>query len=947
MKRALAMVMALVLLLGILPLGVLCVTGFAETAVVNSDVGTESTYTRPTKWVTTTVRTKKTLHGVTTATVATGGGDATFGQIFIKEGDTPLEKGLNFGGKTFKYAYYGTGWDQDHTDWHADFEQQYGANLAITGVSTAEYTVALCAAMASGDPYDIVFLYSFDYPEQITSNVMVPLDNYITTADLWDEDSGQKGGFSESLMRSLSLNGHIYCVAGAYRQSPTVLWYNKKLFAAAGYDGKEDPLALYKTGKWTWEKYYEILSDIKDPDKGLWGINSIATYYEHQFINSFDTDVAKLTADGRLVHNLSDPNLYSALEMLQKYSYGENKVADPNNPYENGIDQFLNGTTASVIGTAGYYWTFYDRMQKNTYAAFGEQNQQLSNLGAVPIPNKNGVYSIWDWMGYGAGNGATDEGIKCALAFAKHDSIVNHKQAYHPNMTAEMKNLFCGILDGDKLRGPMDGFSTSAGSLGGMCGTITNAVAIKGQNITVVLKGYEKVVQTIINEALKGVGHNCVYSGDCDVTCNICNATRETSVAHSYDDDYDAECNVCRTVRKVPCVEHTYDDDCDAICNVCEYGRKAPHKYDSDCDTICNVCEGQRTDAVAHTYIKCNPACSLCGETRTVVHIYSSDCDWTCNICGDNSEAPNAHRYTNPADTVCDYCDGTRTVTLDHILITNQPNKLVYNVGEAFDRTGMVVKAYYDTGDMEVTDYTVSGDLSTNGTKLLVVSYGGKTATVMVVVEGVAKNGWQLEGGKWYFYNNGQLVKNSWKADSKGWCYVGPNGYMLTNAWVRDSVGWCYVGADGYCVTNCWKQDSNGWCYLDAQGRMATNKWIRDSQGWCYVGSDGYCVTNCWKRDSVGWVYLNSAGRMATNCWVRDSVGWCYVGADGYAVTNCWKRDSVGWCYLNGNGSMTKSQWLKDGGKWYYLDANGYMVTGTRVIGGKTYKFNASGVWIG
>ena len=34
------------------------------------------------------------------------------------------------------------------------------------------------------------------------------------------------------------------------------------------------------------------------------------------------------------------------------------------------------------------------------------------------------------------------------------------------------------------------------------------------------------------------------------------------------------------------------------------------------------------------------------------------------------------------------------------------------------------------------------------------------------------------------------------------------------------------------------------------------------------------------------------------------------------------------------------------GGKWYYLDANGYMVTGTKKIGGKTYKFNSNGVWI-
>ena len=452
----------------------------------------------------TTVRTKKTNHQVSTQTIDKGSdGKSDMSAITVKEGKTPVEKGLNFGGKKFSFAYYGSSWDQDHSDWHADFQKQYNVKLDIRGLPTAEYVAGLSSAMASGSPYDIVFLYSFDYPEQITANVMAPLNDYVTTADLWTDKSAKEGGFSKSLMQAHSLNGKIYCVAGNYLQTPTVLWYNKKMFSDAGYDGKQDPYALYKAGKWNWDALYDMLSDIKDPDKGLWGINSIAPYYEHQFINSFDTDFAKLTSDGRLVQNLSDPNLYSALEMLQKYSYGEHKVTDPNNQFENGMDQFLNGTTASVIQTAGAYWTFYNNMSKKTYSAFGSKAQQLSNLGAVPIPNKNGVYSIWDWMGYGAGNGATPDGIKCALAFAKHDSIVNHKQAYHPNMSAEMKNLFCGILDSDSLRGPMDGFASSAGSLGGLSGTITSAVALKGQNITVVLKGYEKVAQSYIDAALK------------------------------------------------------------------------------------------------------------------------------------------------------------------------------------------------------------------------------------------------------------------------------------------------------------------------------------------------------------------------------------------------------------------------------------------------------------
>ncbi len=154
------------------------------------------------------------------------------------------------------------------------------------------------------------------------------------------------------------------------------------------------------------------------------------------------------------------------------------------------------------------------------------------------------------------------------------------------------------------------------------------------------------------------------------------------------------------------------------------------------------------------------------------------------------------------------------------------------------------------------------------------------------------------------------------------------------------------VAIDYSVVSVGWVKDDNGWKYYDANGILATNKWLKDSVGWCYVGADGYCVTNTWKKDSIGWCYLDANGRMATNKWIKDSVGWCYVGADGYCVTNTWKKDSKGWCYLDANGRMVISDWVKDGGKWYYLDGNGYMVTGTKVIGGKTYKFNSSGVWV-
>ena len=38
--------------------------------------------------------------------------------------------------------------------------------------------------------------------------------------------------------------------------------------------------------------------------------------------------------------------------------------------------------------------------------------------------------------------------------------------------------------------------------------------------------------------------------------------------------------------------------------------------------------------------------------------------------------------------------------------------------------------------------------------------------------------------------------------------------------------------------------------------------------------------------------------------------------------------------------------WVRDGGSWYYLSPSGAMLTGTQVINGRTYVFDANGVWV-
>ena len=74
-----------------------------------------------------------------------------------------------------------------------------------------------------------------------------------------------------------------------------------------------------------------------------------------------------------------------------------------------------------------------------------------------------------------------------------------------------------------------------------------------------------------------------------------------------------------------------------------------------------------------------------------------------------------------------------KDVKLEKLEVTKLPDKTVYNAGEAFDPTGMVVTAVYSDGSSkEVTGYTCSPETITAGVSEVVVSYNGLTASVPV-----------------------------------------------------------------------------------------------------------------------------------------------------------------------------------------------------------------------
>ena len=279
-----------------------------------------------------------------------------------------------------------------------------------------------------------------------------------------------------------------------------------------------------------------------------------------------------------------------------------------------------------------------------------------------------------------------------------------------------------------------------------------------------------------------------------------------------------------------------------------------------------------------------------------------------------------------------------------------------------------------------------------------------KPATPKPVV--AQKQGWVQSGGAWYFYHQGQIVRNAWV----GSYWLGADGKMATSSWVDG--GRYYVGANGVWDKNAkkqeapkpvekkqgWVKEGNTWYYFEngvlarnkwisstywvgADGKMATSSWV--DNGRYYVGANGAWVKDAKKPEAPkpvekkqGWVkegnawYFYYQGQVTKNAWV----GSYWLGADGKMATSSWVDN--GRYYVGENGVWDKNAkkpeapkpvekkqgWVKEGNTWYYYEngtlarnkwisstywvgADGKMATSSWIDNGR-YYVGANGAWV-
>ena len=269
------------------------------------------------------------------------------------------------------------------------------------------------------------------------------------------------------------------------------------------------------------------------------------------------------------------------------------------------------------------------------------------------------------------------------------------------------------------------------------------------------------------------------------------------------------------------------------------------------------------------------------------------------------------------------------------------------------------------------------------------------------------KQGWVQNGSDWYYYYQGNVVRNAWV----GSYWLGADGKMATSSWVDN--GRYYVGANGVWDKNAkkqevpkpaevkkqgWVKEGNTWYYFEngvlarnkwisstywvgADGKMATSSWV--DNGRYYVGTNGAWVKDAKKPEAEkpvekkqGWVkegnewYFYYQGQITKNAWV----GSYWVGADGKMATNSWVDN--GRYYVGTNGAWVKDAkkpeaekpaekkqgWKNENNVWYYynedgtlarnkwagnywLGSDGKMATNAWVDNGR-YYVDANGAWV-
>lgn len=183
------------------------------------------------------------------------------------------------------------------------FETKYGGEIEYIETTWQNRFNDLSTKIIGGDGIDFIAGGDLDsFPKGVPSGMFQPYDSYIDWENpLWAEQKELNDKFV------LNDNHYIMCLQATSGQ---VVYYNRSTIENLGFD---DPAELLENGEWTWDSFKNMLMDYCDVENEQYGLDG--WFNEQPLMLTCGVPSVEMK-DGKLVHNISDPNLERVMNFM-------------------------------------------------------------------------------------------------------------------------------------------------------------------------------------------------------------------------------------------------------------------------------------------------------------------------------------------------------------------------------------------------------------------------------------------------------------------------------------------------------------------------------------------------------------------------------------------------------------------------------------------------------
>ena len=200
---------------------------------------------------------------------------------------------------------------------------------------------------------------------------------------------------------------------------------------------------------------------------------------------------------------------------------------------------------------------------------------------------------------------------------------------------------------------------------------------------------------------------------------------------------------------------------------------------------------------------------------------------------------------------------------------------------------------------------------------------------------------WKQEDGKWYYYQDGEILKNCWLKDGIDWYYLNEDGSMKADEWFTDTDGNIYYFRTwGGMQYNAWGSLDGERYYFRSWGAAWNNGWHQIGGQWYYFHTNGTAMRNTTELVDRDIYSFDEEGRMLHDTWVTSGDNLYYLRSWGGALNTGWNRLNGEWYYFDTETAAAwRSTTAKIGRDIYSFDEEGRMLHDTWVTSGKNLYY--------